>query len=240
MDLCTVMCPHIQSTFEMPRLHQLVLDEYVKYGLHDFDLETQKNTTVSPEEVGSLVKKQKTGHGGSRIDLRPDAHRPLSIGLTTGDAPPGFGWGSESEEEGDAVVVLQTPEVRQLREKKLQTESVVALKKWRLYDRQLDWAPFLKSVDVPQQKSAVLSLTVVPKSTMNAPSPVGITSKSVTVDLLEADFLELYRQVLAEEEVQVKVGDKAQFGDLPRMDLSNIGAMNWINYFSLLKSSTCL
>jgi hypothetical protein len=53
---------------------------------------------------------------------------------------------------------------------------------WRLYDRQLDWAPFLKSVDVPQEMSEVLSLTVVPKSTMNAPSPVGITSKSVAVE----------------------------------------------------------
>jgi hypothetical protein len=146
-------------------------------------LEAQKNTGVPAEEVGSLAKKQKTGHWGSRIDLRPDAHRPLSIGLTTGDSPPGFGWGSESEEEGYAVVVLQIPETRQLREKKLQTESVVALKKWRLYDRQLDWAPFLKSADVPQQKSAVLSLTVVPKSTMNAPSPVVITSKSAAVDL---------------------------------------------------------
>jgi hypothetical protein len=38
LDLCTVMCPHIESTFEMPRLHQLVLDEYVKYDFHDFDL----------------------------------------------------------------------------------------------------------------------------------------------------------------------------------------------------------
>ncbi len=102
LDLRTVMCPHIESTFEMPRLRQLVLDEYVKNGLHDFDLEAQKNAAVPPEEVGSLVKKQKTGHGGIRIELRPDAHRPLSMGLTTGDAPPGFGWGSESEEEGDA------------------------------------------------------------------------------------------------------------------------------------------
>jgi hypothetical protein len=75
------------------------------------------------------------------------------MGLTTGDAPPGFGWGSESEEEGDVVVVLQTPETRQLREKKLQTETAVTLKKWSLYDRQLDWVPFLKSVDVPQKKS---------------------------------------------------------------------------------------
>ena len=133
LDLRTVMCPHIESTFEMPRLRQLVLDEYVKNGLHDFDLEAQKNAAVPPEEVGSLVKKQKTGHGGSRIELRPDAHRPLSMGLTTADPPPGFGWGSESEDEGDVVVVLQTPESRQLREKKLQTEAAVVLKKWRLY-----------------------------------------------------------------------------------------------------------
>jgi hypothetical protein len=100
-----------------------------------------------------------------------------------------------------------------------------------LYVRQLHWSPFLKSVDVPQLKSSVLSLTVVPKSTMNAPSPVVITSKSVAVetgagivdvitveepvlvlekkaydlmdDLLEADVLKLYRQVLAEEYTQV-------------------------------------
>jgi hypothetical protein len=46
----------------MPRLHHLVLDEYVRYGLHNFDLEAQKNTGVPAEEVGSLAKKQKTGH----------------------------------------------------------------------------------------------------------------------------------------------------------------------------------
>ena len=137
---------------------------------------------MTVEDVGSLTKKQKTGHGGSLSELRPDVHRPLSIGLTTGDTPPGFDWGSESEEDGDAVVVLQTPEVRQLREKKLQTETVVALKKCRLYDRHLDWVPFLKSTDVPQQKSAVLSPTVVPKSTMTAPSVVVITPKSVVVE----------------------------------------------------------
>jgi hypothetical protein len=61
---------------------------------------------------------------------------------------------------------------------------------WRLYGRQLDWAPFLRSADVPQQKSAVLSLTVVPKSTMNAPSPVGITSKSAVVEA-GADYLRM-------------------------------------------------
>ena len=45
-------------------------------------------------------------------------------------------------------------------------------------------------------------------------------------DLLEADVLKLYRQILSEEEAQVKAGGKAQFGYLPRMALANIGAMN--------------
>lgn len=129
LDLRTVMCPHIESTFEMPRLRQLVLDEYVKYDLYDFELQAQKNVAVDAEDVGSLAMKQKTGHGDSRSELCSDTHRPLSIGLTSGDTPPGFDWGSESEEDGDAVVVLQTPEARQLREKKLYTEAAVALKK---------------------------------------------------------------------------------------------------------------
>ena len=85
LDLRTVMCPHIKSTFEIPRLRQLVLDEYVKYGLHDFDLQTQKDAAVAAEDIGSLVKKQKTTHGDSRSELCPDDHRPLSIGLTSGD-----------------------------------------------------------------------------------------------------------------------------------------------------------
>ncbi len=45
-------------------------------------------------------------------------------------------------------------------------------------------------------------------------------------DLLEADVLKLYRQVLTEEETLVKTGGQAQFGYLPRMALLNIGAMN--------------
>jgi hypothetical protein len=45
-------------------------------------------------------------------------------------------------------------------------------------------------------------------------------------DLLEADVLKLYRQVLSEEEAQVRAGGKAQFGYLPRMTLANIGDMN--------------
>ena len=45
-------------------------------------------------------------------------------------------------------------------------------------------------------------------------------------DLLEADVLMLFRQVLREEESLVKVGGQAQFGYLPTMALANIGAMN--------------
>ena len=45
-------------------------------------------------------------------------------------------------------------------------------------------------------------------------------------DLLEADVLILFRQVLREEESLVKVGGQAQFGYLPTMALANIGAMN--------------
>jgi hypothetical protein len=45
-------------------------------------------------------------------------------------------------------------------------------------------------------------------------------------DLLEADVLKLYRQVLAKEEALVKAGGQTQFGYLPRMALANIGAMN--------------
>ena len=45
-------------------------------------------------------------------------------------------------------------------------------------------------------------------------------------DLLEADILMFFRQVLREEESLVKCGGQAQFGYLPRMALASIGAMN--------------
>jgi len=218
-------------------------------------LQASRNAAEADEEGGSSSKKKKNGHGGRRKVVRPEAHRPLSIGLTTGDAPAGFGWGEEEEEEEDVVVVLHTPEARQLREKELQKEAGVALKKWRIYGRQLDWAPFLKSAVVPQQKSAVVSVPVLaPQSTKHGAGAVVNTSKSAASeagppedvvmiteesvpaaapksydlidDLLEADVFKVYRQVLSEEEAQVKVGGKAQFGYFPRMALANIGAMN--------------
>ena len=43
-------------------------------------------------------------------------------------------------------------------------------------------------------------------------------------DLLEADILMFFRQVLREEDSLVKVGGQAQFGYLPRMALANIAA----------------
>jgi hypothetical protein len=45
-------------------------------------------------------------------------------------------------------------------------------------------------------------------------------------DLLETDVLKMYRQVLSEEESQVKVRDKAQFYYLSRIVLANIVTMN--------------
>ena len=47
-------------------------------------------------------------------------------------------------------------------------------------------------------------------------------------DLLESDVLKMYRQVLTQEETQVKkkTGDKTQFGYFPRMTLANIDTMN--------------
>ncbi len=45
-------------------------------------------------------------------------------------------------------------------------------------------------------------------------------------DLLEVDVLKLYREVLHEEETQVKTGDKTRFGYFHRMVLDNIDVMN--------------
>ena len=39
LDLRTVMCPHIESTYDIPRLRKLLTLEYVKYGLKEFDFQ---------------------------------------------------------------------------------------------------------------------------------------------------------------------------------------------------------
>ncbi len=52
--------------------------------------------------------------------------------------------------------------------------------------------------------------------------------------------LNLYRQVLAEEQAQVKTGDKAQFGYLPRMTLANIDVMNAESFCERTISCTSL
>ena len=49
LDLRTVLCPHIETTLEMPRLRQVVLDEYVKYGLHEFDSQASRNVAVAQD-----------------------------------------------------------------------------------------------------------------------------------------------------------------------------------------------
>jgi len=60
----------------------------------------------------------------------------------------------------------------------LQKESGVTLKKWRIYGRQLDWTPFLESATVPEQKSAVVSVPVLPQSTKPDPCAVVNTPQS--------------------------------------------------------------
>ncbi len=39
LDLHTVTCPHIDSTYEIPRLRKVLTVTYVKYGLNEFDLQ---------------------------------------------------------------------------------------------------------------------------------------------------------------------------------------------------------
>lgn len=235
LDLRTVLCPHLDSSTDMPKLRQLVLDEYVKYGLKDYDLQAQRNATLSAEFVESQKKRQRTAQGDTRAVMRPEPQRPLSIGLSAGDAPTGKGWGSESEEEGVAVVVEQTPEARELRGKELQKEAASALRKWRKHGKELDWAPFVKCpgvvcpavVDKPPARIVLGEADDADVTITEEPAPV-VQKKVYDLmdDLLEADVLKLYRQVLAEEEALVKAGGQAQFGYLPRMALANIGAMN--------------
>ncbi len=88
--------------------------------------------------------------------------------------------------------------------------------------RGLDWSPYLKD-------------RVTKPAAGNTPDVVNLETEVAAVqqknydlmgDLLEADVLMLFRQVLREEESLVKVGGQTQFGYLPTMALANIGAMN--------------
>jgi hypothetical protein len=224
LDLRTVLCPHLDSSTDKPKLRQLVLDEYVKYGLKDYDLQAQRNATLSTEFVESQKKRQRTAQGDTRAVMHPEPQRPLSIGLSAGDAPTGKGWGSESEEEGVAVVVEQTPESRELRGKELQKEAASALRKWRKHGKELDWAPFVQCprvvchsvVDKPPARIVLGEADDADVTITEEPAPV-VQKKVYDLmdDLLEADVLKLYRQVLAEEEALVKAGGQAQFGYLP-------------------------
>jgi hypothetical protein len=84
-----------------------------------------------------------------------------------------------------------------------------------LYGRGLDWSPYLKD-------------RVTKRVAGNTPDVVNLETEVAVVqqknydlmgDLLEADVLMLFRQVLREEESLVKVGGQSQFGYLPTMVL---------------------
>ncbi len=113
------------------------------------------------------------------------------------------------------MVVAQTPEARELRGKELQKEAVSALRKWRKHGKELDWAPFVKCpgvvcpavVDKPPAR-IVLGEADDADVTIGE-EPVPVVQKKVydlMDDLLEADVLKLYRQVMTEEEALVKAG----------------------------------
>ena len=59
-------------------------------------------------------------------------------------------------------------------------------------------------------------------------------------DVLEADVLMFFRQVLREEESLLKVGAQAQFGYLPTMTLSNIVVMNTESFCERILSCASL
>jgi len=216
LDLRTVTCPHIDSTYEIPRLRKVLTVAYVKFGLNEFDLQ-QQAIEVDMHESSQGPKKKKAKE--DRRALHVDDQQALVMGLGTRDSVAGCGWGASSDE--DEVVVL-TVEDRELMEKALEAECTAALKRWVAYGRDLDFTPYLK--DRVTKPAAGKTPDVVMLDT--DVSPVPQKNYDLMGDLLEADILMLFRQVLREEESLVKVGGQAQFGYLPRMALANIGAMN--------------
>ena len=60
-------------------------------------------------------------------------------------------------------------------------EAAVAVRKWRHYGRQMDWAPFVTATTVPAQKSAVMSPAGVAKATMSDRSAACSSAKSASV-----------------------------------------------------------
>ena len=154
-----------------------------------------------------------------RIALHVEDQQALVMGLGNRDCVAGCGWGASSDE--DEVVVL-TVEDRELREKALEAECTAALKRWVAYGRDLDFTPYLKERVTEHAAGKVPDIVVLDADV----SAMEQKNYDLMGDLLEADILMLFRQVLRQEESLVKVGGQAQFGYLPRMTLANIGAMN--------------
>lgn len=222
LDLRTVTCPHIDSTYEIPRLRKVLMVAYVKYGLNEFDLEQEARQQAIDVDIleSSLAPKKKKAKGKEdRIALHVEDQQALVMGLGTRDCVAGCGWGASSDEE---EVVVLTVEDRELREKALEAECAVALKRWVTYGRDLDFTPYLKERVTKPAADKAPDIVVLDADV----SAVEQKNYDLMGDLLEADILMLFRQVLREEETLVKVGGQAQFGYLPRMALANIGAMN--------------
>jgi hypothetical protein len=68
-------------------------------------------------------------------------HRPLSIGVSAGDTNADFGW--ESGSDDDAISVMKTPQDRELREKALEVECTVVMKRWVQLAKEVDWSAFV-------------------------------------------------------------------------------------------------
>jgi hypothetical protein len=222
LDLRTVTCPHIDSTYEIPRLRKVLMVAYVKYGLNEFDLQQQARQQAIDVDIleSSLAPKKKKAKGKEdRIALHVEDQQALVMGLGNRDCVAGCGWGASSDE--DEVVVL-TVEDRELREKALEAECTAALKRWVAYGRDLDFTPYLKERVTEHAAGKVPDIVVLDADV----SAMEQKNYDLMGDLLEADILMLFRQVLRQEESLVKVGGQAQFGYLPRMALANIGAMN--------------
>jgi hypothetical protein len=147
------------------------------------------------------------------------------------------------------VVVVQTPEARELWDKELQKESASALRKWRKHGKELDWAPFVKCpgvvcpavVDKPPARIVLGETDDADVTITEEPAPV-VQKKVYDLmdDLLESDVLNLYSQVLTEKETLVKDGGQVQFGYLSRMVLANFDTMNAESFCERTLSCTSL
>jgi hypothetical protein len=70
------------------------------------------------------------------ISVTLSEERPLSIGVSAGDTNADFGW--ESGSDDDAIPVMKTPKDRELREKALEVECTVVMKRWVQFAKEVD------------------------------------------------------------------------------------------------------